>query len=344
MIIIITIRNGERKDMPRKKTASFVVTILFALVLAACGGNAEDTRQTEPAGTSTLPVQTAESTVRSITHLKGTTEIPAKIEKMVVLSAAYIDHLLTIGEKPIGVNVEVRYGGDYLPYLANQLQGVQTLGSADSPNLEAIVLLDPDVILVESRTAESTYEQLNKIAPTLVLGNEWQDYEENPSFWTKDLLTIAEMYDKVELAQQKITELNEKVAQASETIQSLDNKKLAYLRVREKFLQVYAEQGHPTNTLLYRDLGFEPTSLTPADQRIDLSLEKVPDLDADYIVLEVDPNGRDYLKSMDESSLWKDLPAIRQDQVFETDSFWLFKGWGALGRSEIVDEVMKMVE
>lgn len=150
--------------------------------------------------------------------------IPAKIEKIVVLSAEYIDHLLTIGEKPSGVNTEVRYGGDYLPYLADKLQGVQTVGSADNPNLEAITLLDPDVILIESRTAENKYEQLNKIAPTIVLGNEWLDYGDDTSFWTKDLLTIAEMYDKTDLAKEKIAELEQKTVQASEKIKVLENK------------------------------------------------------------------------------------------------------------------------
>ncbi|MBD2845308.1 ABC transporter substrate-binding protein [Paenibacillus sp. IB182496] len=331
------------------------MTVLLALAITACGGNGEDAQaqdaQPEEVVTdaqhqeaSNDSAANGDNGVRTIEHLKGTSEIPASIERIVVLSAAYIDHLLTIGEVPVGVNVEARYGGDYLPYLADQLEGVVTLGSAESPNLEAIVELDPDVILVESRTAENVYEQLEKIAPTIVLGTEWLEYEEDPAFWTRDLMTIASMYGKEELAQAKADELQAKVKTASDTINGLDHKKLAYVRVREKLLQLYARKGHPTNTLLYDELGFEPSSLTPEEQRIDMSLEKVPELDADYIVLEVDPNGQEFLEGMNESFLWREVPAVKDEQTFETDSFWLFKGWGVIGRGEIVDDVLTMIQ
>ncbi|MBP2115262.1 ABC transporter substrate-binding protein [Paenibacillus silagei] len=332
--------------MKRLKSLQLMLLAVLLLILAACSNTAGQPASEEqsPSASQTSDQRAAEPGTRTIAHLKGEAVIPAKIEKIVVLSAEYIDHLLTIGEKPSGVNTEVRYGGEYLPYLADKLQGVQTLGSADNPNLEAITLLDPDVILIESRTAENKYEQLNKIAPTIVLGNEWLDYGDDTSFWTKDLLTIAEMYDKTDLAKEKIAELEQKTVQASEKIKVLDNKKLAYLRVREKTLQVYAQQGHPTNALLYQDLGFEPAALTPSEQREDLSLEKTPELGADFIVLEMDPNARDFLDNMQKSALWKNIPAVQGGKVHETDSFWLFKGWGVIGRGEIIDEIMAWME
>ncbi|NQX67272.1 ABC transporter substrate-binding protein [Paenibacillus alba] len=322
--------------MFRFKLTTLIMAVTLLFLLAACSSNTGPVQQEQKKATP-------DKSTRTITHLKGTAVIPAKINKIVVLSAAYIDHLLTIGEKPSGVNVEVRYGGDYLPYLASKLTGVPLVGSADSPNLEAIAQLDPDVILIESRTAEKTYEQLQKIAPTIVLGNEWLAYESDTTFWTKDLLTIAEMYDKVDVAKEQIAQLEVKASKVREKIKALDNKKLAYLRVREKNLQLYAQNGHPTNVLLYHDLGFAPSALTPKDQRADLSMEKIPELQADYIFLEVDPNGRDNRKSMNESALWKNNAAVLNNKLYETDSFWLFKGWGVIGRGEIIDEISKII-
>lgn len=320
-----------------------VFGLLVIMLLAACGAQSATPA---PATEATTPphASSTENGLRSITHLRGTAEIPLQPQRVVALSAAYIDHLLTIGEKPIGVNNEERYGGNYLPYLADELNGVAEVGSADSPNLEAILQLDPDVILVESRTAENSYEQLSKIAPTIVLGNEWKDYDEDPDFWTEDLLKIAEMYDKTELAQTKIAELNEKTSAVKALVEKSDYRKLAYIRVRQKLLQVYAQNGHPTNTLLYHELGFEPSGITPVDQRQDLSLEGVASLDANRLILEADPNGRDFLQTAQESAIWQSVPAVQQNQVYETDSFWLFKGWGVLGRTEIVEDVRRLVE
>ncbi|MHA6480418.1 ABC transporter substrate-binding protein [Paenibacillus sp. strain BS8-2] len=325
----------------RKTRVGIIILTFLILMLAACSNNNAAPESANPPASE--PAQSADSapTTRSITHLQGTSEIPAKIERIVVLSAAYIDHLLAIGEKPVGVNVEVRYGGDYLPYLADQLEGVATVGSADSPNLEAIVQLDPEVILIESRTAETTYEELNKIAPTIVLGSEWLDYEKD---WTNDLMTIAGMYDKTDVAERAVSELQSKVTEVKAKVEGLADKQLAYLRVRKDIVQIYAQEGHPTNVFLYQELGFEPAALTPKEQRADLSLESLPELDADRLVLEVDPNGGDYLKQIEETSLWSNLPAVQNGKLYETDSFWLFKGWGVIGRGELLDEVLRIIE
>lgn len=327
--------------MLRQRTTYMILLSLLMLVLAACG---KTTTEGTDATSSKQDTMAEEKGTQTVKHMKGTSVVPRKIERMVVLSATYIDHMLSIGERPAGVNVEVRYGGDYLPYLADQLQGVPTVGSADSPNLEAIVQIDPDVILIESRTAENSYDQLEKIAPTIVLGDDWMKYEDDTAYWTEDLLTIAGMYNKVDLAKEKIAEVEQQADQLKATIEQLDQKKLAYLRVREKNLQIYAAKGHPTNTLLYHDLGFEPSAVTPAEQREDLSMEKIADINANYVVLEADPNAQDYLSKMKESSLWKNVPAVETDQVYQTDSFWLFKGWGAIGRSEIIHEIKDMIQ
>jgi len=338
----------------RRMRAALILTGLLAIMLflAACGAQSQSAAKTEaPATTAAAETAkpaasaaSADTGLRSITHLKGTSEIPMQPQRVVALSAAYIDHMLTIGEKPVGVNNEERYGGDYLPYLADELEGVAVVGSADTPNLEAILQLNPDVILVESRTAETSYEQLNKIAPTVVLGNEWKDYDEDPDFWTEDLLKVAEMYDKTEVAQSKIDELKKETAEVKALVEKSEHRKLAYVRVREKLFQIYGQNGHPTNALLYRDLGFEPSSLTPVEHREDLSLEGAADLDANRLILEVDPNGGDFLGQARESSVWKDVPAVQQEQLYETDSFWLFKGWGVLGRTEILEDIRKLVE
>lgn len=324
----------------KSKRAGWILLTVLMLLLAACGGNNAVPESTnppasEPAGGAETP------TTRSIAHLKGTSEVPAKIERIVVLSAAYIDHLLAIGEKPVGVNVEARYGGDYIPYLADQLEGVALVGSAETPNLEAIVALEPDVILIESRTAETTYEELNRIAPTIVLGSEWLDYAKD---WTNDLMTIAGMFDKTDVAERFVSELQSKVAEVKAKVDGLADKRLAYLRVRKDTVQIYAQEGHPTSVFLYQELGFEPAGLTPKEQREDLSLEVLPELNADRLVLEVDPNGVDYLKSMNDTSLWSNLPAVQNGNVYETDSFWLFKSWGVIGRGELLDEVLRMIE
>lgn len=322
--------------MNRKTNSVILTSLIGSLAMIGACSNQEDVAEDQGA--------TAVEETQTITHLKGESDVPLEIEKAVVLSATYIDHMLTIDEKPYAVNVEARYGGDYPAYLEDQLDGVHLVGSADEPNLEAITSLDPDVILVESRTPDDTYNLLEQIAPTIVLGNEWLDYDEDPDFWTEDLLAIAGMYDKVDLAEKKIDELSQKTEDARKIIETLEDRKLAYLRLRDDMVQIYAENGHPMNTLLYNELTFSPSQMTPVDQREDLSLETIPEIDADYIFLEGDVNSSDTVEEMKQSELWNQIPAAQKDQIYATDSYWLLKGWGAIGRGQIIDEILNDIE
>ena len=74
-------------------------------------------------------------------------------------------------------------------------------------------------------------------------------------------------------------------------------------------------------------------------------MEKIADIDANFVVLEIDPNAEEYLKIVSmQAHSWKGVPAVGAEQVYTTDSFWLFKGWGAIGRSEIINEIEDMIQ
>ncbi|WP_113928782.1 iron-siderophore ABC transporter substrate-binding protein [Bacillus sp. P14.5] len=319
-----------------KKFSLFCIFTSLLILLAACGGN-------ENEAADTTENETVNEEPRVVSHLRGETEIPESLEKVVVLSPAYIDHMLAIDETPAGVTIEAQFGGDYIPYLADQLDGVEVIGSSSEPNLETILSIEPDLIISDSWTAESIYDDLNKIAPTVVLGTEDSEDYNDPDYWQQDLLKIAEIFDKVDAAEEKIAELETKVAEAGEVISEIESNKLAYLRIRKDVVQIYPQTGHPLNFLLYNDLGFTPSDLTDESERGDLSLEVIPDMKADYIFLQVDSSGGpENLQSISDSSLWQSLAAVQNDKVFETD-FWIYKSWGLIGRDEIIDEVLEFM-
>ncbi|MEC3884854.1 ABC transporter substrate-binding protein [Halobacillus sp. HZG1] len=325
----------------RLRTYVMFALLISVLLLVGCSdtegstdAQEEDTEKTE---------QTTETEAKTISHLKGETEIPENVEKVVALRPSYFDHLLTIGVKPVGVTAQSQYGGDYIPYLADQLEGAEIVGSAAEVNLEKILELEPDLILVDDYTASEVYEDLEKIAPTVVLGASSDEERNDPDFWQQDLMKIAKIFDKEDVAKEKIAELEEKVAEANETITNMENNKMAFLRIREKVIQIYPETTHPMVSMLYHDLGFEPSELTDEKERGDLSMEVIPELGADHIFLQVDSSGGpENYSSIQDSNLWKDLEAVENENVLKTD-FWIYKAWGAIGRTQMVEEAMEYV-
>ncbi|MBA2175861.1 ABC transporter substrate-binding protein [Halobacillus locisalis] len=317
------------------RTYTMFALLTSILLLVGCSETQSSTNDQEETE------QTTEA--KMISHLKGETEIPENVEKVVALRPSYFDHLLTIGVKPAGVTAQAQYGGDYIPYLSDQLQGAEIVGSAAEVNLEKILEINPDLILVDDYTASQVYEDLEKIAPTIVLGASSDEERNDPDFWQQDLMKIAKIFDKEDLAKQKIANLEEKVAKANEKISNMDDNELAFLRIREKLIQIYPETTHPMVSMLYHDLGFEPADLTAPKERGDLSMEVIPELGADHIFLQVDSSGGpENYSSIQDSNLWKGLEAVENENVLKTD-FWIYKAWGAIGRAQMIDEAMEYV-
>lgn len=109
------------------------------------------------------------------------------------------------------------------------------------------------------------------------------------------------------------------------------------------WIGLYGEKNHPMNFMLHQGLGFIPSNLTQVE-RIDLSLELIPELDSDYIVLQLDAEGgSEQSKEVTESPLWKNVPAVQKNNVFLPE-YWIYKRWGTIGREEIVDEILECIK
>lgn len=101
---------------------------------------------------------------RLVKHALGETRVPADAERVVVLFPGHIDAALALGVTPVGVG---RWAEASNGYLEAHLEGVPDVGSSDAYNLEAILALQPDLILAPAEAVGDLYGQLSTIAPTV---------------------------------------------------------------------------------------------------------------------------------------------------------------------------------
>jgi len=319
------------------------VLVIIAALLAGCKPTSVETSKANEATTN----QNEDSGYpRTVKHLKGEITLTEAPKRVVALDAAFQDHLIALGVTPIGVTVQPQFGNDFIPYLADELKaaGAEAVGDASNVNLEKILSLQPDIIIATSWIASQIYDDLAKIAPTFVADYEnWDEVKTNPQLWSESLFKIAEVFNKEDLAQEKFNNLQAKIAKAREKISSMEGNKVAFLRMSKGWIGLYGEKNHPINFLLHEGLGFTPSNLTQ-EERIDLSLELIPELDADYIILQLDAEGGDeQFREVTQSPLWKNVPAVEKNNIFSPE-YWLYKSWGTIGREEIVDEVLEFIK
>ncbi|WP_070328013.1 ABC transporter substrate-binding protein [Exiguobacterium aurantiacum] len=289
---------------------------------------------------SETETKTATTEKRTIEHAGGTTELSSDVEKVVVLVPGWEDYLLSLGITPVGVtNGFEQIGDGVLPYLQEDLKDAQRVGDPYQGNFEAIMATEPDVIIGDVWLKES-YDQLNAIAPTILIGSEEGDVD--PKEWETNFLKVAEVFGKETEAENIIQQTNDRAEELSAQFETeLGDEKVAFLRVRPKDrgLNIYAKTDHPLNTLMYENLKLNAANMVPADGgSSELSFEKVPEIDADHLFFQVDNNGKAHMEEIKNSNLWQSVPAVQKNQVYP-DDYWVYMAWGPKGRNLIMDQL-----
>src|SRR5690606_9969949 len=115
-------------------------------------------------------------------------EVPLEAGRIVALHNIFSEALVAMGTAPVGA-VERPSG---MPgQLLEALKDTQPVGEQDAPDFEAILALDPDLILAQADEIGDNYELLSAIAPTLLL-----DEPEGP--WREWLHGLGEALGRAE--------------------------------------------------------------------------------------------------------------------------------------------------
>lgn len=129
-----------------------------------------------PAGATSLATGEANAAdCREVTHAAGVSCVPLEPQRIVVLDATTaLPTIIDLGGRVVGS--VVAYEGntrfpDYVP--AEALEGVEIVGATMELSLEAVIALNPDVIIGDDYFAGSHYEELSRVAPTVIIPYPW---------------------------------------------------------------------------------------------------------------------------------------------------------------------------
>lgn len=110
----------------------------------------------------TAPLVSAQDGPRTITDFMGRqVTLDAPPQRVVGMSASISEMLFAIGVEPVGVTT----GMDFPPAAAS----LPTFGTGYQPDLEALAALEPDLIIANGQLNMPILEQLEAIAPTIVI-------------------------------------------------------------------------------------------------------------------------------------------------------------------------------
>ncbi|MED3499150.1 ABC transporter substrate-binding protein [Brevibacillus agri] len=329
----------------RKPLALLSALLLVSGLLAACGTNADApeaqaSKQETAAQNNAADAEKSKAEQASIYPLTVKDElghevtIPAKPTK--VFAPVMEDSLLTLGIKPVR---QWSNGVSPQEYLQDQLGSVPQISFAGGqPSFEAILESQPDLIILHNAYAaeNGVYEQYAKIAPTYVFKSASTDLNSS-------IRELGKLLGEEDRAAQAIKDYADKVTKAKAKLEGITKgKKAAIIRFNAKGM-FFMNSDYFSGYVLAHELGFEPSSLVKGGA-FEVSLEILPELDADYIFLVNDGNQGDrFVKELKESEVWKNVPAVKNGRVFETSNdYWLSGGF--IAQSKVMDDVVRFLQ
>lgn len=307
-----------------KKTIGMLCMLLVTLgFVSGCQG-----RQEASSSDKTITVRDA----------KGEVEIPAEPKRIVDLSGNS-DILSLLGYSVAGTANSDAYDYTQLPtYLQEPLQGAKILGYSmqDTMDIEGILELHPDLIII-SGVQEKMYEQLKKIAPTLMVELAQTD-------WRQDVNTFARMMQQEDRAASWLKSYDEKAKKAGAAVRKANGEDTTYLALLASGGQLFVFEAAGIGSVLYEDMGLKKPANMPRQDSISLpviSYEGLADLDADHlIVVGTDAD----MKALKKNSIYKSMQAVKNNRVLELPSSPYFNiGYSSIGRDVFLDEVQSLL-
>lgn len=309
------------------------IAAALTLPLAACGTS----------GSSDAEAQASTESV-SVTHAMGSTDVPCEPQKVVTLGQGQTDSVLALGVTPVGV-VEP-WTDEFYDYLPDEVEEAEVVGTELEPDLEKIASLQPDLILGSKLRHEALYDKLSKIAPTVFSETIGVAWKENVSLWAEALCKPEEGEKIVADYEARADALGKDLAEAGKK-----DLEVSVIRFMPDQVRIYLT-GFPGSVL--RDVGLkrpEPQRVKDwesSEQLIEISEERIPDMDGDVIFQMVSSEhyAQQGNQTVDEqierwtsTDLWKNLSAVKQDDVVVVDESHWNLGGGIGSANAMLDDL-----
>jgi iron complex transport system substrate-binding protein len=283
--------------------------------------------------TKTVSVESS----KTIDHAMGSTTLKGAPERVVVLFNGMVDIAVTLGVKPVGA-VESWLQKPFYHYVRSNLAGTQNIGSELQPNLEAIVALKPDVIIGSKLRHEKIYDQLSKIAPTVMT--------ESVFDWKGHVKLMGTVLNKEDRAGDFLAAWDARVAEFKQKMGSrAANTKVSIIRFQpDGTARIYVTGFAGT---IFKELGVSRPEAQQIDGKVVLNLsskEQIPMLDGDYIfdiTSDYKGDGEVYKTKQDWTSnpLWKNLKGVKNGKYYDVnDVTWNMSG-GAVAAKMMLDDL-----
>ena len=255
----------------------------------------------------------------TIKDAKGEFTLDKTPSRVVALEYSFVDALAQVGVSPVGVADDNKVDR-ILPQVREKIAVWQSVGTRSQPSLEVIASLKPDLIIADPSRHTAVFEELKKIAPTVMFDSRHESYQENLETAQK----IGDLVGKSSEMKAKINEHNDYIANIAKNL-GVQGKKASFGTSREDKFNIQNDNGYVGSFLT--TLGFAPTKLNSDQAFVEINLEQLVMEKPEYLFI-AHYRDESIARKWEAEPLWKAIPAVKANHVYSVDSDMWARGRG----------------
>lgn len=285
--------------------------------------------------TAALDPQCGKQT-RTIKHDLGETTIKGTPKRIVVLEFSFADDLASIGVKPVGI-ADDNKSNRIIPQVRDTIGKYTSVGTRQSPSLQDIAALQPDLIIADSSRHKTIYSQLEAIAPTIELPANKATLQMN--------LDAARI---IGLALNDCQQMADRIAQNATTLAKYG------AELPKNLPPVLFGVGSATSLTIHNSAGYLPSVLTtlglkyllpadPANPQVQENEETLATQNPAIMFVASADSGPTIFDTWAKDPVGSQITAVKDGKVFHVDDNLWSRAKGITASEVVAAEVVKLL-
>jgi ABC-type Fe3+-citrate transport system substrate-binding protein len=261
----------------------------------------------------------ARAATRTVNGTLGSVTVHGTPTRIVALEFSFVDDLAQVGVSPIGIaddNDPTRI----IPPVRAKLKPYTSVGLRQTPNLETIASLHPDLIIADATRHVNIYHQLQAIAPTIALDSLQEAYLPN----LHAAIVVGQAVNKCgamvrRVAQDKVVMARMKAAVMQATHGKGETRKAMFVVDTNKIWNVHSDLAYTPSLL--QAIGIPAANTLPRNSTnlgnpyIVMTEEDLLNSNPDIIFAANNPP-TPLFDTWSKDQLWGTLKAVQSHQVY----------------------------
>jgi ferric hydroxamate transport system substrate-binding protein len=305
-----------------------------AILLSACG-TTETPAVQQPTETAGGPVKVTDSRGKTI-------ELKSAAKRVVALEWGETEVVASLGVMPVGVADSAGY--KIWDTVAPLDDSVKDVGKRNEPSVDAIVALNPDVVVMAAERDSPLVPQLEKYVPVVVTKS--SDASRNFDRLREDVKMIAQTVGKTAEGDKLLSEMDAKLAEGKKALQGKAGNPFVmvdgWLEGSTVSIRPFGKGSLVSDTA--EQLGLKNAWSGQVDPQWGLGATDIEGLtaltDPNTVLFYIASEEDVFTTSLAQNPVWQRLPFVVSKKVYKLQSgTWMFGGPKSVG--QIADQIKK---